>query len=198
MTSSSNGVDWRFSHILAIFSGFSQYFGKQVSKSPNGISRAAYTKFPRFPNRRALAAPNCCPYATAVQVVSSRPEEKVVAILLNLGADPNIRGGEYGTALQAAVANGRVDIMNALLAKGTDVNAQGGEYGTLQAASAKGETQIVELLLEKGADVNAQGGKYGTVLYAASRDGKTQIVKLLLEKGTNVNAQGMDFAKFAT
>ncbi|KAF7356254.1 hypothetical protein MVEN_00956900 [Mycena venus] len=80
---------------------------------------------------------------------------ETVKLLLENGADVNVRGGEYGTALQTASYFGYANIVLLLLAYGADVNAQGGKNGTaLYAACKAGKSEIVKLLIEKGADVS--------------------------------------------
>jgi ankyrin repeat protein len=120
--------------------------------------------------------------------------QRMVKLLLDKGADVNVKGGAYGNALQAASEGGHEAVVKLLLENGADVNAQGGEYGNaLKAASEGGHEAVVKLLLENGADVNAQGGEYGNALQAASEGGHEAVVKLLLDKGADVNAQGGEY-----
>ncbi|KAK5633165.1 hypothetical protein RRF57_008879 [Xylaria bambusicola] len=99
----------------------------------------------------------------------TKPKTKLVAYLLEKGADARIQGGKYGSALQAACGRGHIDVVHLLLGRGADVNVQGGKYGnTLQAACSSHNIKTVRLLLDRGADVNAQGGKHGNALQAAA------------------------------
>ncbi|KAH8744416.1 hypothetical protein F5882DRAFT_455073 [Hyaloscypha sp. PMI_1271] len=93
-------------------------------------------------------------YGTALRAASAGGYQDIVQILLDKGADVNVRSGSYdGTALQAASAGGYQDIVQILLDKGADVNVQGEYYGTaLQAASRGGHKEIVQKLLDKGAE----------------------------------------------
>jgi ankyrin repeat protein len=119
-------------------------------------------------------------YGTALQAASKGGHLEIVQLLLNHGADVNIRRGDSGTALQAASAIGYLEIVQLLLNHGADDNIQGEYYGTaLQAASARGHLEIVQLLLNHGADINIQGRGYGTALQAASVEGHLEIVRLL-------------------
>lgn len=60
-------------------------------------------------------------------------------MLLEKGADANVRGGDYSAALFGASLYGHEKVVKILLEKGLDVNAKGGLYGTaLQAASSRG------------------------------------------------------------
>ncbi|KAJ7445338.1 ankyrin repeat-containing domain protein [Mycena latifolia] len=116
---------------------------------------------------------------------------EIVCLLLEHGANVNIRGGNYGTALQAASSRGPIEIVRLLLEKGADVNVQGGSYdNALQAASEGGNPDIVRVLLEGGANVNAKAGYHGNALHAACEYRHTEIARLLLEHGADPNALG--------
>ncbi|KAG4414253.1 hypothetical protein IFR04_012625, partial [Cadophora malorum] len=111
-------------------------------------------------------------FASPLYYASHEGLLKLVALLLEKGADVNAQGGDYDNALQAASSEGYEAIVALLLEKGADANAQGGKHGNaLQLASARGYKAIVALLLEKGADVNARGGKHGNALQLASARG---------------------------
>ena len=118
---------------------------------------------------------------------------EIVQLLLEHGADINVRDDSDSTALQetSSSPHAGVEMVQLLVERGADVNAQGGLYGTaLQAACYSGSEKVVQLLLEKGADVNIQRGFYGTALQAACLSGFEKAVQLLLEKEADVNIQG--------
>lgn len=52
-------------------------------------------------------------------------------LLLDRGADVNLRGWQFGNALQAAVARGRVDIVKLLLSHGAKIDPPGPEWEKL-------------------------------------------------------------------
>jgi ankyrin repeat protein len=117
--------------------------------------------------------------------------EKVVEMLLDIGADVNAQGGDFGNALQAASGGGHEKIVQMLLDRGADVNAQGGHFSNaLQVASIDGHEKVVQMLLDRGADVNTQKGQYGNALQAASNGGHEKVVQMLLDRGADVSAQG--------
>jgi ankyrin repeat protein len=86
-------------------------------------------------------------YGTALQAASGADlpgHLKLVKLLLEKGADPNVQGASC-----------------AILSTWTHTFAAGGEYGTaLQAASYGGHLEIVQFLLENGADPNIQGANF--------------------------------------
>lgn len=117
---------------------------------------------------------------------------EIVSLLLDRGADPNIRDG-LQTPLLAAIGRTRrpdtsvtdeerADVVRALLRAGADPRLSNTLDETpLMVASEIGNTEAVDVLLEAGADPE-EG------LAAASRAGHTELVEKLLEAGADVNA----------
>ena len=119
---------------------------------------------------------------------------EIIQLLLDAGADVNIKSGRFNTPLQAASDLGSMEKIQLLLEAGSEINIVGGKYGTaLQAASYLGSMEIVQLLLSEGADTNIVGGEYGTALQAASYLGSMEIVQLLLSEGADTNIVGGKF-----
>ena len=56
--------------------------------------------------------------------------EKIVALLLDKGADVNAKSRSYENALQAASAAGHEKVLALLLDKGAAVSAQKGKHGS--------------------------------------------------------------------
>ena len=129
----------------------------------------------------------------ALLSASAWGNERIVKLLLEVGADLNARTGGT-TALQVAAYNGRDHVVALLLDSGADINAQDGEFGTaLQAACYRGYEVVVRLLVDKGADINATGGYHGTPLASTFSRGKCsahrkRIAELLLAQGVDINA----------
>eukprot|EP00900_Chrysochromulina_parva_P001404 jgi/Chrpa1/11264/Chrysochromulina_OHIO_Genome00005102-RA len=125
-----------------------------------------------------------------------------VAVLLEIGADPNvltIQGSLSGpraaipgsNALLLASENGHTEIVSLLLAAGAAVDVQIKEHGNtaLFLAATKGYTRIVQLLLaaKAGIEIRGESGQ-DTPLTRASFEGHADVVELLLEAGANVSA----------
>ena len=125
-----------------------------------------------------------------------------VAVLLEIGADPNvltIQGSLSGprahfpgsNALILASENGHTEIVSLLLAAGAAVDVQNKEHGNtaLFLAATKGYTRIVQLLLaaKAGIEIRGESGQ-DTPLTRASFEGHADVVELLLEAGANVSA----------
>ena len=95
---------------------------------------------------------------TALQWVISfgslYPEKKVDVtwLLLDHGADPNIRDDSHSTPLHKASSSGRLDVARLLLSYGANIDEKDMEGRTpLLVASAEGHHEMTKLLLEHGA-----------------------------------------------
>lgn len=125
----------------------------------------------------------------------------IINVLLEKGADPNIRdpkelsftplhraairGGEKG-----ANASSYTQIVTALLEKGADPNVQDRlSHTPLSYAAQTGFVGAASALIEKNADLNARDQNNRTPLHDATRSGSIQLVKLLIEKGADLNVQ---------
>lgn len=116
-----------------------------------------------------------------------------VKLLLEQGADPNLRNDAGATALMWAVDDFAKTRL--LIEHGADVNARSEDARTplLIAAGRFANTEVVKLLLERGADLAAKSPDlrgYQTVLSEAARTGDESLLRLLIERGANVKTAG--------
>ena len=104
----------------------------------------------------------------------------IVNILLDAGADKEVKD-EYGrTPLDVAAWEGHTDIVKLLLDAGADKEVKGRLGSTpLYLAAWNGRTGIVKLLLDAGADKEVKDIFGNTPLHDAARRGHTDIVELL-------------------
>ncbi|MBZ5624572.1 MAG: ankyrin repeat domain-containing protein [Acidobacteriia bacterium] len=121
--------------------------------------------------------------ATALLCAVRAKHSDIVAMLLEHGADPNLRGQDGTTPLLAA--GGSLSIIQALVTAGADVNARH-DSGETALYIAAFNSEAVEYLLECGADVNAQSHATGrTPLMRAAISGNAEAVRLLLRHGAD-------------
>ena len=119
----------------------------------------------------------------------------IVALLIEHGADVNVKGDFGDTPLHIAVRSGNpknVVNVSLLLAAGADVNAwnSDGYHPTtpLHEAATIGNIEILHLLLAAGADVSAHRGFTDTPLHSAAWfGGDPAVIQVLLDAGSDVN-----------
>jgi ankyrin repeat protein len=104
-------------------------------------------------------------------------------LLLELGADVNIRAPSSHTLLMLACQGEHENIVKMLLEKGAEVNArdQGGKTALWYAAE-KGDPEIIQLLLARGADALWHRKADRTALRRAANKGNMPGLKNLVEK----------------
>ena len=117
-----------------------------------------------------------------------------VRLLLQQGADPNIRNEVGATAIMWAVDD--LEKTRLLIEHGADVNARSNDARTplLIAAGLFGNTDIIKLLLDRGADLAAKSptvNGYATVLSEASRVGDESLLRMLIDRGADVKSAGL-------
>lgn len=109
---------------------------------------------------------------------------EVVRVLLENGADPNVRR-RNGTSFHCAWKNSHLDIADLLLKSGADINAPYLYGETLLHRVAKsGDQKIALQLLERGANIHTKNPVGKTPLQIASAWGDKDMVQLLLQYDT--------------
>lgn len=126
---------------------------------------------------------------TPLILAARKGNAEIVSILMNSGANVDMRSGNGGTALIIATQKGFTDIAIKLVSAGADVDAKAKNGNTaLLVAAQKGYTEIVSKLISAGADVDLQAANGTTALIIAVRRGFTEIANQLVNTGTDVNA----------
>lgn len=111
---------------------------------------------------------------------------KIIRLLLDHGADVNIRGdypkGE--TPLHIAAHSGKISAAALLVSRGADVRAKcaNGETALHRAASSD-EAEMPQWLLDHGAQIDARGDGGDTALSLASVYGNSRAAEVLLHHG---------------
>ncbi|KAM3078521.1 hypothetical protein ACMFMG_006393 [Clarireedia jacksonii] len=107
---------------------------------------------------------------------SKNASVELIHMLLQAGADIQMKEGRHGTALQAAAYEGKADIVRTLIKCGADINAVCGENGTaIAAAASRGHGDVVQILLKHGADPTIEAGDCGNTIWAAAYNDHEQV-----------------------
>ncbi|XP_054350412.1 ankyrin repeat domain-containing protein 7 isoform X3 [Pongo pygmaeus] len=131
---------------------------------------------------------NKSPLIKAVQCQN----EDCATILLNCGADPDLRDIRYNTALHYAVCGQSLSLVEKLLEYEADIEAKNKDgYTPLLVAVINNDPKMVKFLLEKGADVNASDNYQRTALILAVSGEPACLVKLLLQQGVELYYEGI-------
>ena len=132
---------------------------------------------------------------TPLHVAIDKENWDTVHLLLEAGADTEVRNSWDLTALFMALSGGRADIVQELIDHGADLDAKceysfkGVKWTPLHAASCNAILPITRMLLEHGVNPNAPDNLGKTALHLASSNGQITAVELLLEYGANVDVQ---------
>jgi hypothetical protein len=113
---------------------------------------------------------------------------KMVAMLLNAGADKDAKDEKGFTALLVAAENGHAKCIKLLLNAGADKNATNNENSTaLMMAAVHGHIQCIKCLLKAGCDVNTLNKHGGSALFAAVLENHVDCTRTLVRYGADIS-----------
>lgn len=120
---------------------------------------------------------------TALLLASMEGHARIVVLLLEKGASPNVTDAEGKSALRHALHE-HPEVAKALLEGGADANQRDGDGRTLlMAAVLSGDTDAARLLIEAGADPAIPNSEGLSPLTIAEEVGASEIADLLREAG---------------
>jgi ankyrin repeat protein len=127
--------------------------------------------------------------ALALACWNQRPD--IARLLIEEGADPNLKTNSNFTALHYAAEKGSTELVELLINAGADVNALNeAQRSPLHLAADQGNAEIVELLINYGADKEQVSRPGRTPLIEATANRKTgsfAAMRKLLEAGADPN-----------
>ena len=130
---------------------------------------------------------------SVLMIASRKDDAKMAKVLLEHGANANLRNENGWSALMFASQKGWTETIKVLIEHGANngINELCSEnaLNALIIAAQNGHTETVQYLLEKGARVNLQNSKGMSALMVAAERGHTETTKLLLEQRADVNLQ---------
>ena len=118
---------------------------------------------------------------------------EIVAILLKLQPQIDLKCSTGETPLLAACWNGHIDVVKQLLESGANLEiTDAGGQTALHMAAWSGHKELVELLMKKGIKPDVKTGSGYTPLHAAAWQGHDAIVDLLVKSGCDVDVADND------
>jgi Ankyrin repeats (3 copies) len=113
-----------------------------------------------------------------------------VTLLVDSGANVNMKNEHESTPLRAAYDGRHLEAMRILLEHGAVVDMPYDLNGSLVLrASADGQTEVLRLLLQHGVDINGATKRHHfTQLHWACSQGLMDVAQVLLEHGAEINA----------
>ncbi|KAA0147080.1 hypothetical protein FNF31_07655 [Cafeteria roenbergensis] len=113
-----------------------------------------------------------------------------VEVLLDRGADLEVKSWDGFTALMKAAQGGHKDTVEVLLDRGADLEVKSWDDSTaLTMAAEHGHRDTAELLLDRGADLEAKDGDGSKALMKAAQGGHKDTVEVLLDRGADLEAK---------
>lgn len=112
----------------------------------------------------------------------------VVELLIQKGANVNLRHKQGGSALMEAATSGNETVVKILLNAGADpfiVDDDG--VNSLMSAASQGHTNVAKLLIGAKLDINAVAKSGGTAVMFSAGAGHNDTTKLLIDSGCDVN-----------
>jgi ankyrin repeat protein len=123
-------------------------------------------------------------YGKTALIWASRGNTEIASLLLDKGADPNVRNNDGRTALMI----GNTDIMKLLLSHKADMNIRDNNGNTvLTSASMDGKPERVKFLLDAGADINVKMGGWKTALAVAKMFDRKDVASVLIQHMRNMD-----------
>jgi hypothetical protein len=131
---------------------------------------------------------------TLLAAAAEKGHRKVVALLLEKGADPNIATDSGFTPLTLALKGGFDGVATIILGKSPNVekaDTASGKTALLWAVEAGCAAATIQLLAEKGADLDAKSRGGLTALMMATDQNNPDRVRVLLKAGANPKTQDL-------
>ena len=156
-------------------------FLEDISRGDEEKVRASLKEHPDYAN----AQQDWANHWTVLHDAASEGRLTIAEILLDAGANVNVRNKDGETPLYWAAKKGRTDLARLLLERKADPNLQESikQRTPLHEAAFRGYQEITELLVANGANINAHDKAGKSPLFYATDEGHNEIVEQLKKAG---------------
>ena len=131
-------------------------------------------------NKRSPSDKRYSPLVFAIWLREGREDN--VKVLLDAGADIDVKDDNGLTPLYWAAFDSSKDVLDLILARGNYAN-------TIHLAACRGDLSRVKTLIKEGTDVNARDGFGCTPLHWAALAKSPEVADFLIVKGADLNAE---------
>lgn len=115
---------------------------------------------------------------------------EIVAVLLNAGAQVNVRSSWGKTALMFLSDTSTPELVRDLISAGAKLNSRDDDgVSPLMNAAASGKPAVLTELIRAGSRIEATNSAGETALFAAARSNSAETIELLIDAGVDVNAR---------
>jgi ankyrin repeat protein len=123
-------------------------------------------------------------------IVAASRSLEIVRLLVENGAEVNIKTREGSSALGSAINYQATGVVKYLLDHGADINSRRDDgLSIVTATVVASNNEIAQLLLERVSQFESQNGNDGAMLELAIRHGNLDTLRLLLAKDADPNSQ---------
>ena len=115
---------------------------------------------------------------------------KMINLLFEKGANPNLSSEESHSPLNSAIYEGKKEIVTLLIQNGANVNlVDGVSWSPISVAVERNNIEILEILIDRGGNLNTtmNGSSNRTLLNFAIEIGSQEIVRTMMENDADVN-----------
>lgn len=127
---------------------------------------------------------------TALDFAVENGNSEVVRVLLEAGANPQLKNGVERTALMYLRESATAELVQTLMKSGADINFhdESGETPVMNAVTSA-PFEVVRVLIEAGAKLDSRDENGKTILFFAAHNQNPEVVKYLISLGADLSAR---------
>ncbi|XP_062164215.1 potassium channel AKT1-like isoform X4 [Alnus glutinosa] len=157
-----------------------------VSRSPFSRFFKIFFFFSLFKNNISIRDCELLFLLLQQHIAASKGSENCVVLLLEYGADPNIKDSEGNVPLWEAILGRHESVIKTLTDNGAEISSGNvGHFACI--AVEQNNLELLKDIVKYGGDVTLPKSNGTTALHAAVCEGNTEIVEFLLNQGADID-----------